>query len=129
MANRRPRAYLRAPTPDRGMAPTRPGISPDPVSWVRARRVAFAFRFVSIDPLTFRPSDALLAYRPVGATYEPNHRYYNARSYGDVAGIANLREPREYRSVVFTTDALGYRNPAHALHAEIGAILAGASFA
>src|SRR2546429_1254692 len=58
-----------------------------------ALRLAFAFRFVPIDPLTFRPSDALLAYRPVGATFDPNHRYYNARSYGDVAGIGDLREP------------------------------------
>jgi len=94
-----------------------------------ALRVAFAFRVVPIDPLTFRPSDALLPYRPVGATYEPNRQYYNARSYGDVAGIGNLREPREYRPVRFTTDALGYRNAAHALDGEIGAILAGDSFA
>src|SRR5207244_10043687 len=41
-----------------------------------ALRVVFAFRVVSIDPLTFRPSDALLAYRPVGATYEANRQYY-----------------------------------------------------
>ena len=94
-----------------------------------ALRLAFAFRFVPIDPLTFRPSDALLAYRPVGATFEPNRHYYNARSYGDVAGIGNLREPREYRPVRFTTDALGYRNAAHAMNGEIGAILAGDSFA
>ena len=39
-----------------------------------ALRVVFAFRVVSIDPLTFRPSDALLAYRPVGATYEANRQ-------------------------------------------------------
>ena len=94
-----------------------------------ALRVAFAFRVVSIDPLTFRPSDALMAYRPVGATYEPNRHYYNARSYGDVAGIANLHDPREYRPVRFSTDALGYRNPAHALNEEIGAVLVGDSFA
>ena len=94
-----------------------------------ALRVVFAFRVESIDPLTFRPSDALLPYRPVGATYEPNRHYYNARSYGDVAGIGNLREPRAYRPVRFSTDALGYRNAAHALDREIGAILAGDSFA
>ncbi len=91
--------------------------------------VDLGFRFVSIDPLTFRAWEALRRYRPPGAAFEPNRRYYNARSYGDLAAVGNLRELRQYRTEVFTTDALGFRNAAHVLDAEVGAILVGDSFA
>lgn len=88
-----------------------------------------ALRFVSVDPLTFRAWEALQRYRPPGAAFEPNRRYFNARSYGDLAAFGNLRELRQYRTEVFTTDALGFRNAPRVLDAEIDAILAGDSFA
>jgi len=88
-----------------------------------------ASRFVSIDPLTFRAWEALRRSRPPGAAFEPNRHYYNERSYGDLAAMGNLRALRQYRPEVFTTDALGFRNAAHVLDAEVGAILAGDSFA
>ena len=87
-----------------------------------------ALRFVSIDPLTFRAWEALERNRPPGAAFEPNRRYYNARSYGDLAARGNFRELRQYRPDLFTTDALGYRNPPPVLNAEVSAILAGDSF-
>src|SRR5438552_1939928 len=91
--------------------------------------VDIAFRFVSIDPITFRAWEALRRYHPLGAAFEPNRHYYNERSYGDLAAMGNLRALRQYRPEVFTTDALGFRNAAHVLDAEVGAILAGDSFA
>lgn len=90
--------------------------------------VDLALRFVSIDPLTFRAWEALRRYRPPGAAFEPNRRYYNPRSYGDLASIGNHPELRRYRTEVFTTDALGFRNPPHLLDAEVDAILVGDSF-
>jgi len=88
-----------------------------------------ALRFVSIDPLTFRAWEAVSRYRPAGAAFEPNRRYRNARSYGDLTAMGNLPGLRQYRMEVFTTDALGFRNAAHVLDTQIGAILIGDSFA
>src|SRR5438132_5126668 len=100
-----------------------------PALLVAVLLVDIALRFVSIDPLTFRAWEAMERYRPPGAAFEPNRRYYNSRSYGDLAAVGNLRELRQYRTEVFTTDALGFRNAAHVLDAEVGAILVGDSFA
>jgi hypothetical protein len=88
-----------------------------------------ALRFMSIDPLTFRAWEAVSRYRPAGAAFEPNRRYHNARSYGDLTAMGNLPGLRQYRTEVFTTDALGFRNAAHVLDTQIGAILIGDSFA
>src|SRR3989454_1077870 len=88
-----------------------------------------ALRFVSIDPLTFRAWEAVSRYRPAGAAFEPDRRYRNARSYGDLTAMGNLPGLRQYRMEVFTTDALGFRNAAHVLDTQIGAILIGDSFA
>src|SRR2546425_9520291 len=70
--------------------------------------VDIALRFVSIDPLTFRAWEALRRYRPLRAAFEPNRQYYNGQSYGDLAVMGNLRALRQYRTEVFTTDALGF---------------------
>src|SRR2546422_4745669 len=91
--------------------------------------VDIAVRFVSIDPLTFRAWEAVTRYRPSGVAFEPNRRYYNERTYGNVAALGNLPERRQYRTEVFTTDALGFRNAARVLDAEVSAILVGDSFA
>jgi len=100
-----------------------------PALLVAVLLVDIALRFASIDPLTFRAWEALERNRPPGAAFEPNRRYYNARSYGDLAARGNFRELRQYRPDLFTTDALGYRNPPRVLNAEVSAILAGDSFA
>jgi len=91
--------------------------------------VDIGLRFMSIDPFTFRAWEALLRDRPPGAAFEPNRRYYNARSYGDLAALGNFPELRQYRPEQFTTDALGFRNAPEILDEEVGAILAGDSFA
>src|SRR2546428_1673977 len=88
-----------------------------------------ALRFVSIDSLTFRAWEAVSRYRPAGAAFEPNRRYRNARSYGDLTAMGNLPGLRQYRMEVFTTDALGFRNAAHVFDTQIRAILIGDSFA
>jgi hypothetical protein len=91
--------------------------------------VDVALRFISVDPLTFRAWEALSRYRPVGAAFEPSRHYRNARSYGDLTAMGNLPALRQYRTEVFTTDALGFRNAAHVVDAPIGAVLIGDSFA
>ena len=86
-------------------------------------------RVPSIDPLTFRAWEALSRNRPPGAAFEPNRHYVNPWAYGDLASFGNLPELRQYRTEVFTTDALGFRNPPHVLGGEVNAILLGDSFA
>ena len=85
-------------------------------------------RFMSIDPLTFRPWEALVRYRPPDAPFEPNRTYYNKRAYGDLAALGNLPQFRQYRTERFTTDTLGYRNAPHVVDEEVSAILVGDSF-
>src|SRR5258708_8130839 len=46
---------------------------------------------------------------PMGA-FPPNTRYDNQKSYGDLANLGNLREFRQYRHEIFTTDFRGFRN-------------------
>ncbi len=82
-------------------------------------------RFTSIDPLTFRAWEALKRFRPPGAAFEPERRYRNPRSYGDLAAMANLPALREYRAETFSTDALGFRN---APLRSVASIAAGDSF-
>src|SRR5262249_55369582 len=88
-----------------------------------------AFRFVSIEPFTFRAWETLRRYHPSGVAFEPNRRYSNERSYGDLTAIGNLPALRQYRAEVFTTDTLGFRNAAQILKGPVDAILVGDSFA
>src|SRR5262249_50267858 len=84
-----------------------------------------AFRFVSIEPFTFRAWETLRRYHPSGVSFEPNRRYSNERSYGDLTAIGNLPALRQYRAEVFTTDTLGFRNAVHVLETPVDAILVG----
>ena len=86
-------------------------------------------RFMSVDPFTFRAWEALQRDRPPGAAFEPDRRYVNASSYGNLAAIGNFPALRLYRPVRVTTDALGFRNAPHILDEEVSAILTGDSFA
>jgi hypothetical protein len=43
--------------------------------------------------------------------FEPNIRIHIPSSYGDLSAMGNLPQMREYRSVTFTTDAMGFHNP------------------
>ncbi len=88
-----------------------------------------ALRLVPLDRFTFRAWEAV---RTPGeeAPFLPNHRYHSDRTYGNLAAIGNLPAMRQYRSVTFTTDALGYPNPAGlATRRRAPAILFGSSFA
>ena len=86
-------------------------------------------RLERVDPLTFRAWEALTTYRPPGAPFERNRRYYNARSYGDLAAMGNLPALRQYRPEAFTTDPLGFRNPGDVASGPVAAIVVGDSFA
>jgi hypothetical protein len=86
-------------------------------------------RFLPIAPYTFRAWETLLRNRPPGAAFEPDQRYYNPRSYGDLASLGNFPDLRQYHPEGFTTDALGFRNDPRLLDAEVDTILAGDSFA
>lgn len=85
-------------------------------------------RFMPLDSLTFRAWEALIRDRPPSAAFAPSRRYYNARSYGDLASLGNFPGLRQYRPERFSTDALGFRNPPRALDGEVDVILAGDSF-
>jgi len=86
-------------------------------------------RLPRVDPWTFRGWEALSAYRSPAAPFEASRRYYKADSYGDLAAMGNLPELRQYRPELFTTDALGFRNPAEAPSRPPTAIVVGDSFA
>ncbi len=88
-----------------------------------------ALRLVPLDRFTFRAWEAV---RTPGedAPFLANHRYHSDRTYGNLAAIGNLPALRQYRSVTFTTDALGYPNPPGlATGGRVQAILFGSSFA
>jgi hypothetical protein len=88
-----------------------------------------ALRFVSVDPFSFRAWEALSRFRPPGAPFEPNRRYYRERSYGDAASMGNLPDAREYHAERFTTDARGFRNVSAFPSAAPAVIVTGDSFA
>jgi hypothetical protein len=67
-------------------------------------------RFLPLDRLSFRAWEAIRVGGEDGP-FRPNQRYENARAYGDLANMGNLRELREYHAEVVVTDAAGYRNP------------------
>ena len=85
-------------------------------------------RLPRVDPWTFRAWEALSAYRSPAAPFEANRRYDKADSYGDLAALGNLPELRQYRSELFTTDALGFRNRGEAWSRPPAAIVVGDSF-
>jgi len=91
--------------------------------------VDVGLRLERVDRLTFRAWEALTTYRPPGAAFERNRRYYKARTYGDLAAMGNLPALRQYRPEAFTTDRLGFRNPPGAASGPVAAILVGDSFA
>jgi hypothetical protein len=63
------------------------------------------------------------------APFLPNRVYHNDRTYGNLAAIANLSAQRQYRSVTFTTDALGYGNRPGLAARKHDAMVIGSSFA
>jgi hypothetical protein len=86
-------------------------------------------RLERVDRLTFRAWEALTAYRPPGSPFERNHGYYKAKAYGDLAAMGNFPRLRQYRPEGFTTDSLGFRNPADAASSPVAGIVVGDSFA
>lgn len=75
----------------------------------------------------FAASGGLRRSQKPGEAFLPNLRLESSVVYGDLARMANLRDPDEQRSLRFSTDALGFRN----LEASgpVGGILFGDSFA
>ncbi|PYM92494.1 MAG: hypothetical protein DME04_14905 [Candidatus Rokuibacteriota bacterium] len=81
-------------------------------------------RFLPTRLFTFRPE---MRYRLPGEAYERNAHTVNAVAYGDLAGLGNLRDFRQYRPDTMTTDGWGFRNLPYP--GPFCAILIGDSFA
>lgn len=87
-----------------------------------------AFRALPRGRVSYRVWEAM---RTFGAptTFQPGARYRRERTYGNLATLGNLPRLRQYRSVTFTTDALGYHNhPQLADTGRIATLLFGSSF-
>jgi len=85
-------------------------------------------RLLPHDLFSFRAWEAM---RTPGdeAPFLTNHRYHNDRTYGNLSAIGNLPASRQYRSVTFTTDELGYGNPPDlAKRGAAAALVFGSSF-
>jgi hypothetical protein len=79
----------------------------------------------------FRCWEVLINQDPTksSAVFRPNAGHVAWRSYGDLAAMANLRNLREYRPEIFTSDELGFRNPpASCRLGPPEALLVGSSF-
>jgi hypothetical protein len=85
-------------------------------------------RFLPIDRLAFRGFEVATRYRASDDSLEPDRQYFNPRSYGELAAIANLPAMRQYRAERFTTDRLGYRNDPRRADGGVDALLVGSSF-
>lgn len=85
-------------------------------------------RFVPADRLASGGWSAARRFRQADGSLQPNKRYVNERTYGELAFLGNLPALRQYRRQAFTTDAFGYRNaPGLAQERPIDAILVGSS--
>ena len=69
-----------------------------------------ALRFIPADRFTFRAWEAVSLYHGKPGFFEPNQKYFNARSSGDLAHIGNYPKLRQFRPESFTTDGCGNRN-------------------
>jgi hypothetical protein len=87
-------------------------------------------RFVSYDSVCFRAWEALQrgASTGLGGQFEPNRRYENHRSYGDLSAMGNQPDMRQYRTEVFSTDAYGFRNTPQSAGQSPRVALVGTSF-
>jgi hypothetical protein len=91
--------------------------------------IEVTLRAVPVDVFVDRPYDALGHFHTLDGPFEANAEYHNGRSYGDLAALGNLPKRRLYRSVDFTTDALGFHNSASTADLRWAGILFGDSFA
>jgi acetyltransferase AlgX (SGNH hydrolase-like protein) len=76
---------------------------------------------------SFRAWEAMSRFPANGGPFQPNTRYADTHTYGDLTALGNLRRQRRYRPEVFTTDAFGFRNPPHSDSGTASAILVGSS--
>jgi hypothetical protein len=88
--------------------------------WMRRTpisKIAFrAWEVASYDPTSIGP-------------FQPNLRYFNPRTYGDLANSGDLPEYRAYHPETFTTDNRGFRNPGEPRASRpVRVVLAGDSF-
>jgi len=117
-----------AAAPARSQTPWRLGVLV-PVTIGCAFAADLTLRMLPHDLFSFRAWEAT---RTPGedAPFIRNHRYHSDRTYGNLAAVGNLRAFRQYRSVTFTTDELGYANaPDLARRGGAAAIVFGSSFA
>jgi SGNH hydrolase-like domain, acetyltransferase AlgX len=87
-----------------------------------------SLRFLPPKLIAFRGWEAMGLFATGVGPFAPNAFYENARSYGDLANLANLPHQRQYREEEFTTDAAGYRNQRSPVIPFAGILLVGNSF-
>jgi SGNH hydrolase-like domain, acetyltransferase AlgX len=87
-------------------------------------------RFIPIKRFVFRPAETAQRYPDPDGPLAPNVRADMPRTYGDLAGIANRPDLRDYHAQQFTTDTMGFRNdPRAALPGPYKILVVGDSFA
>lgn len=99
-----------------------------PAILVVAFLVDAAFHFVRLDFLAFRGDEAVSQGVPLGQRFEAGRQYRHERTSGDIASLGNLPEHRTFRSQVFTTDGLGFRNTPEDAARRPSVVLLGTSF-
>ena len=88
----------------------------------------FTLRLVPKGVFANRPFEAIGRRLSWDGPFKPNSEFHNPRSFGDLAELGNLPKRRSYHRVDFTTDALGFHNPASTTDVRWGGILFGDSF-
>jgi hypothetical protein len=76
-----------------------------------------------------RPYEALRDHHTLDGPFAANAEYHSARSYGDLAALANLPKRRLYHHVDFATDGFGFHNAVSKMDVPWAGILFGDSFA
>ena len=87
-----------------------------PAIMIAAALVNFGLCFKSLDWLAFRTWEAAaIVEHPSGiGPFEPGSIILKEHAYGDLAGLGNMKDMREYRREEFRVDQFGFRNS----HAE-----------
>ena len=68
-------------------------------------------RFMPAESFAYRTWELAIANKTPATAFRPLSRWVVRRAYGDLARMGSFITAREYHDEVFSTDALGFRNP------------------
>lgn len=86
-------------------------------------------RFMPLEPLCFQAWECMARFQEPGSIFQKNAQFRSATTHGNLSNMGNLRDQRQYRPQVFTTDAYGFRNAWNSSTQMFRGILVGDSFA